>query len=168
MSINIKDVLDEIRDVLNFKIKANPKKLAYLNREVGESFIGNMQALANPVDPVAIRIEAFFKSRKIDKSEEKKMPAIKAIKAVNFVKGLLVSANKRDEILDDIEEFQLEFEKEDGTEHTLNLLKGKVEYSVECELEEGGNVKARSLFDNSIPIFKHYLSQDSGNEEQAN
>ena len=154
MSTTIKDVLDNISDVLNFKIKANHKKLAFLNKEIGESFIGNMQALANTVNPVTMRIEAFFRSRNT-KIESR----FKNLAAVKFVKKLLEAANNNDCVLEDIEEFYLEFEREDGTEDAINLLKGKVELTISTELEAGGNVKMRSLFENSIPIFKEYLTE---------
>lgn len=152
MSITIKDVLDNISDVLNFRIKANHKKLAFLNKEIGESFIGNMQALANTVKPVTMRIEAFFRSRnsKVDSG-------YKNLAAVKFVKKLLETANNNDTVLDEIEEFYLEFEREDGSDDAINLLKGKVELIVSSDLEVSGNVKMRSLFENSIPIFKEYL-----------
>lgn len=153
MKISINEVLSSLSDVLNFKIKANPKKLAYLNSEISESFIGNMQALANTVSPQAIRIEAFFRARntKVDSK-------FKNIAAVKFVTGLLTSASKNSEILDEIEEFHLEFEKLDGSEDTINLLKGKVELEAESELEVGGNVKMKSLFETAIPVFKEYLN----------
>lgn len=152
MSIAIKDVLDNISDVLNFKIKASHNKLAYLNKEIGESFIGNMQALANTVNPVTMRIEAFFRSRgtKVE-SKFKNMPAVK------FVKKLLEKANDNDNILEDIEEFYLEFEKEDGSSDAINLLKGKVELVVSTDLEKSGNINMRSLFESGTPIFKEYL-----------
>lgn len=152
MNSSIKDVLDSMSEVLNFKIKANPNKLAYLNKEIGESFIGNMQALANTVNPVAIRVEATFKSRgvKVDSKFQN-------LQAVKFVKNLLGKAESNNEILDDIEEFQLEYEKEDGSNDSLNLLKGKVEFEIECELETKGNVKPRSLFDSSMEPFREYI-----------
>jgi hypothetical protein len=155
MNFPIKDVLDNISDVLNFKIKANHKKLAFLNREIGESFIGNMQALANTVNPVTMRIEAFFRTK--DTKIESKF---KNFAAVKFVKKLLEKANNNDSVLDEIEEFYLEFERGDGTEDTINLLKGKVELIVSTDLEAGGNIKMRSLFENSISSFKEYLKEN--------
>lgn len=152
MNSSIKDVLESMSEVLNFKIKANSNKLAYLNNEIGESFLGNMQALANTVNPVSLRVEATFKSRgvKVDSKFQN-------LQAVKFVKKLLGKAESNNEILEDIEEFQLEYEKEDGSNDSLNLLKGKVEFEIECELETKGNVKTRSLFDNSMEPFREYI-----------
>ena len=152
MNNKIQDVIDNLSEVINFKIKANPNKLAYLNKEIGESFIGNMQALANSVNPQAIRVEAIFKTRKVEvdsKSGNKQ--------AVTFVRKLLGKAKSNSEILDDIDEFQLEYEKEDGSNDSLNLLKGKIEFEIICKLGKKGNVNTRSLFENCIKPFKEYI-----------
>lgn len=152
MNNKIQDVIDSLSEVINFKIKANPNKLAYLNNEIGESFIGNMQALANSVNPLAIRVEAIFKTRKVEvdsKSGNKQ--------AVTFVRKLLGKAKSNNEILDDIDEFQLEYEKEDGSNDSLNLLKGKIEFEITCKLGKKGNVNTRSLFENCIKPFKEYI-----------
>jgi hypothetical protein len=60
MSITIKDVLDNISDVLNFRIKANHKKLAYLNKEIGECFRYELDLCVKFIFPNLLKKLLFF------------------------------------------------------------------------------------------------------------
>ncbi|SDX38209.1 hypothetical protein [Flavobacterium degerlachei] len=158
MKMPIKDVLDSIKDVLKFEIKAKPSRLNYLTSTVQGAFISNMNLLANTIEPKSMKIDAFFRERGKSSKELSK----KNLKAVSFVKKVLSAIQKDNKIAEDIDDFMIEFEREDGTEDVFNLLKGKVEIEAECSLKTSGNLDTKELFDKISLKFNDYLKEYNG------
>ncbi|MEZ7504605.1 hypothetical protein [Flavobacterium sp. Arc2] len=158
MKMPINDVLDSISDVLKFEIKAKPSRLNYLTDEVKGAFIGNMNMLANTIEPRSIKIDAFFRDRGKNSKEVSK----KNLKALAFVKNVLSAIQKDNKIAEEIDDFTLEFEREDGTEDVFNLLKGKVEIEAECSLKTSGNLDTKELFEKVSLQFNDYLKEYNG------
>jgi hypothetical protein len=150
MKTPVDDVLDSLADVLKFEIKAKPSRLNYLTNEVKGAFIGNMNALANTIEPKSIRIDAFFRERG-------KVSGQRSKKAIAFVKRVLTAVQKDNKIAEDIDDFTLEFERKDGTEDVFNLLKGKVEIETNCSFKETGNLDTKELYENVSKEFNDYL-----------
>ena len=151
MKSPVKEVLDSITDVLRFNIKARPNNLKYLYQEMEESFIGNMKALANSVEPRSIRVNAFF--REMGSKKEK----YKNNKAVAFIKRTLKAFIDNSEIIDDFDDFSLEFEKKDGSEEVFNLIKGKHEIEIECSYRSAGNLNTKELYEKANIEFDEYI-----------
>lgn len=155
MKMPIKDVLDSIKDVLKFEIKAKPSRLNYLTSAVQGAFISNMNLLAGTIEPKSMKIDAFFRERGNSSKELNK----KNLKAVAFVKKILTAIQKDNKIAEDIDDFTIEFEREDGSEDIFNLLKGKVEIEAECVLKSSGNLDTKDLFEKISSKFNDYLKE---------
>jgi hypothetical protein len=150
MKTPVDDVLNSLSDVLKFEIKAKPSRLNYLTNEVKGAFIGNMNALANTVEPKSIRIDAFFRERG-------KVSGQRSKKAISFVKKILTAVQKDNKIAEDIDDFTLEFERKDGTEDVFSLLKGKVEIETDCSFKTTGNLDTKELYEKVLKEFNNYL-----------
>lgn len=152
MKLPVNEVLNSISDVLKFRIKARPNRLSYLYQEIGDPFITNMNALANTVKPNSIRIDAFFRERGTSDSK-----TTKNTQAVSLIKRVLNAVKNDNEVIEDFEDFYLEFEKEDGTDAIFNLVRGKQEIIVKCAYKSPGNLDTRELYDKTSVMFDEYL-----------
>lgn len=155
MKMPVEDVLESISDVLKFEIKAKPSRLNYLTKEVKGAFITNMNSLTNTLDPKSIKIDAFFRERGRNSGK-------RSMKALSFVKKILTAVQKDNKIADDIDDFMLEFERKDGTEDVFNLLKGKVEFDIECAFKTTGNLDTKELYEKVSKEFNDYLLEKNG------
>ena len=153
MDTPVGDVLSSIKDVLRFEIKARPQRLAYLNNQVKDSFVANMTALANTVEPKSMRVDAFFRER--GNKKDKKVNT----SAVSFIKRALKAIKTDNNIIDDFDDFTLEFERNDGTEGVFNLIKGKKEIIVECPKKKRGQLDTKSLYLLVVDEFEKYLNE---------
>jgi hypothetical protein len=153
MKLPVNEVLDSITDVLKFRIKAKPNRLSYLYQEIADPFITNMNALANTIKPNSIRVDAFFRERG---NLDVKTP--KNIQAVSFIKRVLNAVKNDNEVIEDFEDFYLEFEKEDGSDEIFNLVRGKQEIIISCSYRTPGNLDTKELYDNTTMAFDTYLS----------
>lgn len=151
MKMPLNEVLESITDVLQFKIKARPNRLSYLYQEVGDPFILNMQGLANTINPKALRVNAFFRERGTGSTGQKNTQAL------GFIKRALNAFKKDNEVIEDFDDFYLEFEKEDGTEDIFNLTKGKEEIVIDCSYKTPGNIDTKELFDKAHKEFNDYI-----------
>ena len=155
MDTSVEDVLDSLADVLKFELKAKPSRLNFLTKEVKSAFIGNMNALANSVDPRSIRIDAFFRERG-------KKGGVRNTKAVSLVKSILNAVKDDNKIAEDIEDFTLEYENKNGMEDFFSLIKGKVEFEVNCRLKPNRNLDTKFLYNEAIKQFNPYLLEKNG------
>lgn len=156
MKLPIGDVLNSITDVLKFEIKSRPNRLSYLYQGINDPFILNINALANTINPKQIKIDAFFRERGKGTSSKKNTQAL------GFVKKLLNAVKNNDAIVDDIDDFYLEFERNDGSEDVFNLIKGKEEIVVDCSYKTPGNYDTRELYVNCCIQFEQYIAQRNG------
>jgi hypothetical protein len=151
MKMPVNEVLESITDVLQFSIKARPNRLSYLYQEVGDPFIANMNALANSVNPQSLRVKAFFRDRGTGSSNQKNNQALA------FIKRALNAFKNDNEVIEDFDDFYLEFEKEDGSEEIFNLTKGKQEFIIDCSFKTPGNLDTKELFEKTNEEFESYL-----------
>jgi hypothetical protein len=151
MKLPVNEVLDSISDVLKFKIKAKPNRLNYLFQQVGDPFISNMNALANTVKPSSLKIDAFFRERGNSSTT-------KNVGAVALVKRILNAVKNDNEVIEDFDDFYLEFEREDGSDAVFNLVRGKQEKIIKCSYRTPGNVNTKELFDKANEAFDEYLN----------
>ena len=151
MKMPVNDVLESISDVLKFEIKVKPNRLAFLNHQVNDAFVGNMSALANSVDPQSIKVDAFFRERGNSSTSKRNL------KALSFIKRALKAIKADNNIIEDFDDFTLEFEKTDGTEDTFNLIKGKEEIVIECPTKKSGALDTKKLYELISLKFDEYL-----------
>ncbi len=157
MKLPVNEVLESLSDVLKFKIKTRPNKLNFLFQQTSDPFISNMNALANTVKPKSIKIDAFFRERGSQNGK-----SIKNNLAVAFVKRVLTAIRNNNEIIDDFDDFYLEFEKEDGSDDVFNLVKGKEELTILCPQTSNGNLNTKELFNRTNVQFQDYLKLRNG------
>ena len=157
MDGSVSTVLDSITDVLKFRIKTKPNRLSYLFQEVKDPFIANMNALANTVSPNSIKVEAFF--REIGNSNNKS----KNLSAVNFIKRVLAAIKNDSNIIEDFDDFYLEYESEGNREDTFHLLRGKKELIINCPYKSAGNYDTKELYNNTKLEFSKYLAELASN-----
>ena len=150
MKLPINEVLSSLSDVLRFKIKVRPKRLNYLFKEVQDSFITNMNALAGTVKPKYIRVDAFFRE-----FNQKDNP--KNTQAILLSKRILNAIKNDNDVIDDFEEFTLFFEKDDGTDGIFQLIRGKQEITVKCPYKSPGNIDSKALATLVNENFSLYL-----------
>lgn len=148
----IDEVLDSMTDVLQFRIKARPQRLNYLCKEIGGAFVTNMNALAGTVKPKSLKIDAFFRDRGADNSSKNTLALAVAKRILNAIKN----DNK---VTEDIDDFFLSFEKEDGSDDTFNLIRGKQEIGFECPNKSNGNVNTKVMYEKLHDEFSLYLQQ---------
>lgn len=152
MKMPVNEVLESITDVLKFEIKVKPQRLAYLNSEVNDAFIANMTGLASTVEPQSIKVNAFFRERNKSTTGQTKNYA-----ALGFVKRALKAIKADNKIIDDFDDFTLEFEKNDGSEGVFSLIRGKQEIEVKCPTKSKGNLNTKKLYDIVKDEFNEYL-----------
>jgi hypothetical protein len=152
MKLPVNEVLTSISDVLQFRLKAKPNRLSFLYQEVTDPFITNMSALANTIKPNSIKIDAFFRER--GNSQEKNN---KNYQALLFIKRILNAIKNDNEVIDNFEDFYLEFEREDGSDAIFNLMRGKQEKTIKCSYKSPGNIETKELFEKANVMFDEYL-----------
>uniref|UniRef100_UPI003217B20E hypothetical protein n=1 Tax=uncultured Draconibacterium sp. TaxID=1573823 RepID=UPI003217B20E len=152
MKMPINQVLESMSDVLKFRIKSRPNRIKYLSKEVDDSFIANMNGLAGSVEPRVIRIDAFFRDRGNSNKTKKKNNL-----AISFTKKVLNALKDDNKVADDIDDFYLEFEKEDGSDGVFSLLNGKEEICVEAK-SRGRGIDSKKLYEAVKVEFEEYLN----------
>ena len=152
MKMPVNEVLDSLTNVLKFEIKARPNRLAYLNKEVNDAFVANMSALANTVDPSYMRVEANFRKR--GNTQQKKNN-----KAISFIKRALKAIKADNNIVEDFDDFTLEFERADESEGEFNLIHGKQQIDINCPYKTQGNYDTIVMYELVKDKFDNYLSQ---------
>lgn len=147
----INEVLGSITEVLKFDIKVRPNMLKYIYPDVSDAFVTNMTGLSGTLDPNYIRVESFFRE-----SGQKNKDGKKNNKPVSVVKRFLTAIAKDEKMIENFEDFSIEFEDSAGDEHVFNLLKGKEEIVI---LTEGikGRANSKELYQKLVVQFDEYL-----------
>lgn len=154
MEIPVESVLESIQDVYKLKIKAKPNRLSFLYQNVEDAFITNMNALAGTVNPATIKIDLSFRER----GSGKELITKKNQSALSFSKKVLNAVKNDSKVIDDFEDFYLEFENEDGSDGVFNLVKGKREFQIKCPYSTPGHLDTKVLYDKAKVEFQEYLS----------
>lgn len=128
MNTSLDRAVDTLSNVLSLNIKAEPKKLNNLDPDM-QSYFNDMRNFGNLVKPKAVKLEAFFQQqgRKVGTREMNE-------DANKVVKFLLSRFQKKPELIENFDNFVVEYEDKDGHEDAVNLLKGKREIEKEVNL----------------------------------
>lgn len=128
MDLSIDKAISEISNVLQFTIKAEPKKLTNLDLDE-QGYLSGMNALAQKLKPKAFLIKAYFQNqgKKIGKNDLNP-------EATSMIKLFLSRFKKNPDKLDNFDNFVVKYEDKEGVETSLDLLKGKKEIYLEVDL----------------------------------
>ena len=154
MNSPINEVLDSISDVLQLRVKTRPNRLNYLYQQIPDSFISNMNGLASTLKPQSLKIDAFFRERGTLSNK-----SVKNTGAIILVKKILNAVKINSDVIEDFDDFYLEFEKDDGTDAIFSLVKGKEEIEIECPFKSPGNLDTKELYNKAVIEFQEYLSE---------
>lgn len=159
MNMPVNEVLSSITDIYRFDLKARPSRLSHLYQGVDDAFVTNMNRLASTIDPHMMKVDAFFRTRGNQSKTNNRNN-----KALGLVKRILNAVRDNSEVIDDIEDFTLEYEKEDGSPGDFSLIRGKAEIEAECGFKTKGNLDTKELYNKVYPMFKDYIESYRNDE----
>ena len=156
MEKSVEQVIDSIQNVFRFKFKAKPENLPSLYRNINDAFITNMQSLGNTVDPKTIRVDLSFRDQ-----GGKKLVSEKNYKMVSTCKKILHAVLNNTKVIEDIDDFFLEYEDSDGISNDFSLIRGKVSLDSKCPLKDGkkGLLDTRYLFEDIKTKYLLYKTE---------
>lgn len=147
METTLDDTLNNLYNVLNIEIKAEPQKLDSLGENFRPYFRG-MSGFSDLVKPKFLKLEALFPGKE------------KGVRALNnganlLIRGLLKKFKESPDTMNVFDNFVVKYEDKDGNEPFFNLLSGKKEIIIDVDLS---TIKGRlgmydlveSEFDNFI------------------
>lgn len=156
MEKSVQQVIDSLEKVFKFRFKAKPENLPSLYRNIDDAFISNMQSLVNTVDPKSIKVDLSFRD-----SGGKKLVTEKNHKMVSTSKKILSAILQDTKVMEDIEDFYLEYEDTDGIDSDFNLIRGKVQLETKCPLKDGkkGLLDTKQLFNDIKQKYVNYKAE---------
>lgn len=140
MDTSLRKTLEELKNVLNFDIKVQPKNLAKLDSEIVGQYFTYLSTFGQKIKPQFLKLEAMFQvpGRQTPKGELN-------VEANNMIKNLLKRFIDRPHNIDTFENFVIKYEDNDGQESVLNLLKGKKEIVKDVDITK--ITKAREFYE---------------------
>lgn len=156
MEKSVEQVIESLADVFKFKFKAKPENLPSLYRNINDAFISNMQSLVNTVDPKSIKVDLSFRDQ-----GGKKLVSEKNFKMVSTSKKILNAVLLDTKVMEDIEDFYIEYEDVDGVDNNFSLIRGKVSLEAKCPFKDGkkGQIDTKILFDKIKELYLSYKSE---------
>lgn len=156
MEKSVEQVIETMQNIFRFRFKAKPENLPSLFNNTQDAFISNMQGLANTVDPKSVKIDLSFRD-----SGGKKLVSEKNYKMMATSKKILSAVLNDTRVLEDIEDFYLEYEDSDGEDNDFSLVRGKVTLETNCPFKKGlkGQLDTKYLFINIKEKYDIYKSQ---------
>jgi hypothetical protein len=127
MDGSFEKAIDNLSNVLSFKIKVKPVNLNMLETDM-QGYFSGMRMFATQVRPQYLNIEAGFQH------QGRKLSVPQNVEANTMIRTLLNRFKKNTTNLDGFENFVIKYEDKFGHEEVLNLLNGKKEFEVEADL----------------------------------
>lgn len=162
MNKSVERVLESMQNIFKFRFRARPENLPSLYRKADDAFITNMQALGKTVDPKWIKVDLSFRDQ-----GGKNVVQEKNYKMMSTTKKMLNAVVKDTKVLEDIDDFYLEYEDDQGEERDFSLVSGKISLDIQCPLKEGkkGQLNTKEMFNLVKDKYEEYRS---GKLEQNN
>jgi hypothetical protein len=163
MRQSVEQVIDSISEVFNFRFKAKPENLPKLFRNTKDAFISNMQLLAKTVDPKSVKVDLSFRE-----TGGKKLITGTNYKMLSTSKKILQAVLNDTKVMEDIEDFYLEYEDSNGDEHNFSLIRGKEFLETACPYKDGkkGLLDTNFLFESIKEQYISYKSKKLGSNGQ--
>jgi len=159
MEKSVEHVIDSMENIFKFRFKAKPENLPSLFNNTKDAFISNMQILAKTADPKSIRVDLSFRE-----TGGKKLVSEKNYKMMSTSKKILKAVLNDTTVMEDIEDFYLEYEDSDGIENDFNLVRGKVFLETACPYKKGkkGQLDNKILFTRIKQKYDIYKEEKKG------
>lgn len=156
MEKSVENVIESLQNVFRFKFKAKPENLPSLYRSIDDAFISNMTSLVNTVDPKSIRVDLSFRDQ-----GGKKLVSEKNYKMISTSKKILNAVIQDVGVIENIEDFYLEYEDENGSDADFSLIRGKVMLETECPFKNGkkGQIDTKLLYNDIKEKYLIYKSE---------
>ncbi|MCH2488579.1 MAG: hypothetical protein MK211_00390 [Flavobacteriales bacterium] len=144
MEKSVENVIESMTNIFKFRFKAKPENLPSLFTNTKDAFISQMQLLANTVDPKSIKVDLSFRDL-----GGKKLVSQTNYKMLSTSKKILNAVLRETKIMEDIEDFYLEYEDSDGEYNDFNLVRGKVSLEIMCPFKKNkkGQLDTKIMFD---------------------
>lgn len=156
MEKSVEQVIESMQNVFRFRFKARSENLPSLFNNTQDSFISNMQILANAVDPKSVKVDLSFRD-----SGGKKLVTEKNYKMMATSKKILSAVLNNTRVMEDIEDFYLEYEDAEGDYNDFSLVRGKVALETSCPFKKGqkGQLDTKYLFNSIKEKYDIYKSE---------
>ena len=156
MEKSAEQVMESLKNILRFRFRARPENLPGMYRNTQDTFFSEMQALGNLVDPKSIKIDLSFRDQ-----GGKKVVSETNYKMMKTTKKLLNAVSKDVTILEEMEDFYLEYEDEEGEDHRYNFIRGKKSINIKCPLKDGkkGQADSKLMFEIANQEYSTYKSK---------
>ncbi len=156
MEQSVEKVIEAMQNVFRFKFKAKPENLPSLFQSTKDTFFSDMQLLGKNVDPKSIRVDLSFREQ-----GGKKLVPEKNYKMLSTSKKILNAVLNDTKVIDDIEDFYLEYEDDKGIDRNYSLAKGKVTFNIKCPFKEEkkGQLDTRAMFSEVKEKYLTYKSR---------
>lgn len=155
MEKSVEQVMESMRKIFRFRFRARPENLPSLYRNIDDAFISNLQGLGRTVDPKWIKVDLSFR----DQGGKNIVPDSN-YKMMSTTKKILNAVIGDTKVLEDIDDFYLEYEDENGEGKDYNLISGKTSLEIDCPLQEGkkGQLNTKIMFDLAKEKYQEYRS----------
>lgn len=156
MEKSAEQVMQSLQNIFRFRFRARPENLPTLYRNTEDAFFSEMQALGKLVDPKTIRVDLGFRDQ-----GGKKVVNETNYKMMTTTKRLLNAVTKDITILENMEDFYLEYEDNDGEDRSYNFIRGKKSLNFKCPLKEGkkGQADPKEMFVLANKEYQNYRSK---------
>lgn len=153
MEKSVEQVMNSLKKIFRFRFRARPENLPSLYRNINDAFITQMQALGRTVDPKWLKIDLSFR----DQGGKNVVPETN-YKMMSTAKKILNAVIDDTKVLEDIDDFYLEYEDDNGDAKDYSLISGKITLDVECPLKENkkGQLDTKILFDLAKEKYQEY------------
>lgn len=156
MEKSVEHVIASMEKIFKFRFKAKPENLPKLFNNTKDAFISNMQILAKTVDPKSVRVDLSFREL-----GGKKLITEKNHKMLSTSKKILNAVLNDTKVMEDIEDFYLEYEDSEGVESDFSLVRGKESLETSCPFKDGkkGQLDTKFLFKSIKEKYDIYKSE---------
>ena len=124
----IDETLEKLKNVLNIKIKIDPKDFDRLSPDIQNKYFSGMKTMGRVLNPKFIRLEAYFQSPGGGAKSE-----VLNVSANMMMRDLLRRMKGNQIDLDAFTHFEFDYEDKEGNEDVFNLLSGKKEIILEVD-----------------------------------
>lgn len=116
---SIKEVLNNLKDVLSFDLKIEPHKIAYIDKTVSQTYFTSMNNLSDKLKPKFIALKAYYQTQGRGLEHD-------SSSGRTFIQKMLSSFSTGHTNLDSFESFILEYTDNNDQIEKINLIKDQI------------------------------------------
>ncbi|GHE29125.1 hypothetical protein [Sphingobacterium griseoflavum] len=145
----IKSVLENLKSVLSFDFKIEPKKVPLIDKTVANNYFTSFNNLNSKFDPKFLSMKAYYQSRGKNKNGD-------SIKGLAFIKQMLQSFSTGHTDLDTFDSFTLEYLDQNDEYDKINFIRDQKEIVIHADLKSV--VKNRDWYDLIKVDFDEFMA----------